>query len=71
MSASSRTLIEQLAAATNQVQSMDLAGKVALSDEVSVKQPNLLTSGLVQSRLGVAAEPVEFLLNSCWSVSRQ
>lgn len=42
---------------------MDLAGKVALADEVFVKQPNLLASCLVQSKLGVAADSVEFLLN--------
>lgn len=42
---------------------MDLAGKVALAEEVSLKQPNLLASCLVQSKLGVAAESVEFLLN--------
>lgn len=63
MSAASRISVEQLATAINKVQSMDLAGKVALSEEVSVEQPNLLASCLVQSKLGVAAESVEFLLN--------
>lgn len=42
---------------------MDLAGKVALFEEVSVKQPNLLASCLVQSKFGVAVESVEFLLH--------
>lgn len=42
---------------------MDLAGKVALADEVFLKQPNLLASCLVQSKLGAAPETVEFLLD--------
>lgn len=63
VSAVNRISVEQLATAINKVRSMDLAGKVALVDEVFAKQPNLLASCLVQSRLGVAAESVEFLLN--------
>lgn len=58
-----RISVEQLAAAIKKVRSTDAAGKIALADEVFIKQPNLLASCLVQSRLGVAADSVEFLLN--------
>jgi len=58
-----RISAEQVAAAIQTVQSMSLAEKVALTEEVFAKQPNLLASCLVQPRLGVAAENVDFLLN--------
>jgi len=59
----SRISVEQVAAAIRKVQSMSQVEKIALTDEVFQKQPNLLASCLVQSRLGVAMESVEWLLN--------
>lgn len=59
----SRISIEQVAAAIRKVRSMSQAEKLALADEVFKKQPNLLASCLVQPRLGVAMESVEFLLH--------
>jgi hypothetical protein len=59
----SRISVKQVAAAIRKVRAMSLAQKLALTDEVHQKQPNLLASCLVQPRLGVAMESVEFLLN--------
>ena len=59
----SRISVERLAAAIKKVHSMSPAEKITLADEVFEKQPNLLASCLVQQRLGVAADAVEFLLN--------
>lgn len=58
-----RISVEQVVAAAKKVQAMSSAGKIALADEVFAKQPNLLASCLVQPKLGVAADSVEFLLN--------
>lgn len=63
VSAVSRISIEQVATAIRKVRSMSQAKKLALTDEVFQKQPNLLASCLVQPRFGVAMESVEFLLN--------
>lgn len=58
-----RISIEQVATAVRKVRAMDQAQKLALADEIFKAQPNLLASCLVQPRLGVAMESVEFLLN--------
>ncbi len=42
---------------------MSVKEKEALADEIYLHQPHLLASCLVQSRLGVEAAAVEFLLN--------
>jgi hypothetical protein len=55
--------IEQVATAARKVHAMSMAEKVALTEEIHARQPNLLASCLVQPRLGVAIEKVEFLLN--------
>jgi hypothetical protein len=54
---------EYLAAAVNKVQAMTLAEKSALIDEIHQHQPNLLASCLVQPKLGVTLEKLEFLLH--------
>jgi hypothetical protein len=59
----SRISLEQLVTAIRKVRSMNQAEKLALTDEVFAKQPNLLASCLVQPRLGVAMESVDFLLH--------
>lgn len=58
-----RISIEHVATALCKVQSMDLAGKLAVMDEIHAKQPNLLASCLVQGRLGADEPTVELLLN--------
>jgi hypothetical protein len=58
-----RISAEQVARAARKVRAMTEAQKIALADEIFQMQPNLLASCLVQPRLGVAAESVEFLLN--------
>lgn len=58
-----RISIEHVATALRKVQSMGLPQKVTLIDEIHVKQPNLLASCVVQSRLGANEHTVEFLLN--------
>ena len=63
VSAVSRISVEQVAAAIRKVRSMGQAEKLALTDEIFQKQPNLLGSCLVQPRFGVAMESVEVLLN--------
>jgi hypothetical protein len=58
-----RISVRHVAAAMKKVQAMDLAQRVSLSDEIFIKQPNLLASCLVQPRLGVTMQSVEVLLN--------
>jgi hypothetical protein len=55
--------LKQVATAIRAVQAMSMEEKVALTQEIHTRQPNLLASCLVQPRLGVAAEKVDFLLN--------
>src|SRR5271165_315982 len=59
----SRITIDNLAAAIGKVRVMSVKEKEALADEIYLHQPHLLASCLVQSRLGVEAAAVEFLLN--------
>lgn len=42
---------------------MDITQQIALTDEIYIKQPNLLASCLVQARLGADENTVGFLLN--------
>jgi hypothetical protein len=55
--------MDHLVAAIRKVRSMSLAEKEALADEIHRRQPYMLASCLVQSRLGVEPVAVEFLLN--------
>jgi hypothetical protein len=59
----SRITVDHLAAAIRKVRSMSLKEKEALADEIHGRQPHMLASCLVQSRLGVEPAAVEFLLN--------
>ena len=59
----SRISVDHLAAAIRKVRSMSLKEKEALAEEIHQRQPHLLASCLVQSRLGVEPAAVEFLLN--------
>lgn len=63
MIARGRISVEQVANAARKVRAMSMADKVVLTEEIFERQPSLLASCLVQPRLGVAAESVEFLLN--------
>jgi hypothetical protein len=58
-----RISLDHLAAAVKKVEAMTLAEKSALIDEIHQEQPNLLASCLVQPRLGVTLEKLEFLLH--------
>ena len=51
-----------LARAITAVQAMDFRGKERLADEVFRAQPHLFGSFLVQQRLGVSLDKMEFLL---------
>ena len=59
----SRISVDHLAAAIRKVRSMSLEEKEALAEEIHRRQPHMLASCLVQSRLGVAPAAVEFLLH--------
>jgi hypothetical protein len=59
----SRITLDHLAAAIRKVRSMSLEEKEALAEEIHLRQPHMLASCLVQSRLGVAPAAVEFLLH--------
>jgi hypothetical protein len=59
----SRITVDHLAAAIRKVRSMSLKEKEALAEEIHRRQPHMLASCLVQSRLGVEPVAVEFLLN--------
>jgi hypothetical protein len=52
-----------LKVATSKVNAMDLRQKELLADEIFREQPNLLGLVLVQHRLGVSLEKIDFLLN--------
>ena len=58
-----RISVDQLTAAVKKIERMTLADKSALIDEIHEQQPNLLASCLVQPRLGVTLEKLEFLLH--------
>ena len=59
----SRISKQDVATAMNKVQSMNLAQKERLADEIFEKQPNLLGSVLVQKQMGVRIEKIEFLIH--------
>src|SRR5271168_3104509 len=59
----SRISVDHLAAAIRKVRCMSLKDKEALAEEIHRRQPHMLASCLVQSRLGVEPAAVEFLLN--------
>jgi hypothetical protein len=52
-----------LKVATSKVNAMDLRQKELLADEIFREQPNLLGLVLVQHRLGISLEKIDFLLN--------
>jgi len=58
-----RISIEHVAAALRKALSLDLPQKVTLMDEIHLKQPNLLASCVVQTKLGADEHTVELLLN--------
>ncbi len=59
----SRITGDNVAAAIRKVRGMSAEEKEALTDEIYLRQPHLLASCVVQSRLGVDPSAVEFLLN--------
>lgn len=59
----SRITVDNVAAAVRKVRGMSAKEKEALTDEIYLRQPHLLASCLVQSRLGVDPSAIEFLLN--------
>ena len=59
----SRITVENLAAAIRKIRSLSLKQKEALSEEIHLRQPHMLASCLVQSKLGAETAAVEFLLN--------
>ena len=59
----SRITVDNVAAAIRKVRGMSAKEKEALTDEIYLRQPHLLASCLVQSRLGIDPSAVEFLLN--------
>jgi hypothetical protein len=59
----SRITEDNLAAAIRKVRAMSVQEKAVLADEICLRQPHLLASCLVQSRLGVGQAAVEFLIN--------
>ena len=63
LSPATRISIEHVVAAAKKVQAMDVTQKTSLADEIFAKQPNLLASCLVQPRLGVDPQSVDFLLS--------
>ena len=58
-----RISVEHVAAAVLKLRKLTLAQKTTLIDEIHVKQPNLLASCVVQTRLGADEQTVEFLLH--------
>ena len=58
-----RISVEHLAKAVQKISAMDLRQKELLTEEIHLRQPHLLASCLVQSRLGADMRAVEVLLN--------
>jgi hypothetical protein len=58
-----RISIVHVAAAIKKVRAMGMPQRVALAEEISKTQPNMLASCLVQTRLGLEASAVDILLN--------
>ena len=63
LSSRGRISVEHLAAAVRKLNTLTLAQKTSIADEIHSKQPNLLASCLVQAKLGADEQTVEFLLN--------
>jgi hypothetical protein len=67
----SRITVDNLAPAIPKVRSMSLTEKEVLAEEIHQRQPHMLASCLVQSRLGVEAATVENNHSSpLWSMKR-
>jgi hypothetical protein len=58
-----RISIIHVAAAIKKVRGMGMPQRIALAEEISKTQPNLLACCLVQTRLGLEAGDVDILLN--------
>lgn len=58
-----RISVEHVAEAVLKLRKLTLAQKTTLIDEIHLKQPNLLASCVVQTRLGADEQTVEFLLH--------
>jgi hypothetical protein len=58
-----RITVDKVATAIKRTRAMTMAQKEALADEIFARQPNLLASVLVQKKLGVTEQKMEFLLN--------
>jgi hypothetical protein len=54
---------QDMARAVGAVRAMDFGEKKALADEVFRVQPNMLASVVVQKKLGVSLEKIDFLLD--------
>ena len=63
LSSVGRISVENVAAAVRKLGTLTLAQKTRLVDEIHIKQPSLLASCVVQTRLGADEQTVEFLLN--------
>ena len=59
----SRISLKALAQAITKVRVMDMPQKAQLADEIFRVQPHMLASVLVQKRMGVSLEKMDFLLN--------
>ena len=59
----SRISIDTLKVATLKIQAMDFRQKELLLDEIYQNQPHMLGLVLVQQKLGVSLEKIDFLLN--------
>jgi hypothetical protein len=69
-----RISVQHVATAVRKLRLMDVPQKMALIDEVHVKQPNLLASCLVQRQFGADDATIEFLLNlllTCYLAMRE
>jgi hypothetical protein len=58
-----RISAKQVATALRKVESMNQQQKLAVIDEIYLKQPNLLASCVVQAKFGADEHTVEFLIN--------
>jgi hypothetical protein len=58
-----RITVDKMASTIKRTHAMTMAQKIALLDEIHDRQPVLLTSVLVQKKLGVSERKIDFLLN--------
>jgi hypothetical protein len=63
LSSGGRISVEHVAAAVRKLNTLTLAQKTSIIDEIHIKQPNLLASCVVQVKLGADEQTVEFLLH--------